>query len=91
MNTAKKPYTMPDGKTRSAGSGPWISREAVKEFLSFCESKGLKTREHPDLWTTGNYQVQFSGHWMSLLWNKSFKRFTVDRRLEQLVREFKAK
>lgn len=78
---------MPDGKTRNAGAGPWIAREDAKAFLAFCEQNGHATREHPGLMSSG-YQIQHAGHWMGLLWNKSFRRFTADRRLTLLVQSF---
>jgi len=85
----KKPHTMPDGKTRNAGAGPWIAREDAKSFLAFCEQHGHQTREHPGLNSRG-YQVQHAGHWMPLLWNSAFKRYTADRRLSLLVQSFAA-
>jgi hypothetical protein len=72
---------------RDASQGPWITSCDIEQFLTFCRSNGHQTREHPDLWTTG-YQIRLQGHWMSLLWNKSFKRYTADRRLTLLVQSF---
>ena len=85
-----KKYTMPDGKTRDASAGPWVARKDVKAFLDFCESNGHETRLHPGLWATEGHQIRHAGHWMSILWNKSFKRFTADRRLGLLVQSFAA-
>jgi hypothetical protein len=84
-----KPHTMQNGKTRSAGVGPWIAREDAKAFLTFCEKQGHRTREHPGLCSRG-YQVQHTGHWMALIWNTAFKRYTADRRLSLLVQSFAA-
>lgn len=85
----KKKFTMPDGKTRDAGAGPWIAREDVKAFLEFCRNNGHVTREHPGLMSTG-YQIRHQDHWMGLLWNKGFKRYTADRRLALIVQSFAA-
>lgn len=84
-----KRYTMPDGKTRAASQGQWIFGEDVKAFLEFCQDNGHETRKHPGLCSTG-YQVRHAGHWMGLLWNKSFRRYTADRRLSLLVQSFAA-
>ena len=81
--------TMPDGKTRSAAAGPWVAGEDIGAFLQFCRQQGRETREHPGLMSRG-YQVRHDGHWMPLLWNKSFKRYTADRRLSLLVQSFAA-
>jgi hypothetical protein len=53
------------------------------------EQHGHQTREHPGLNSRG-YQVQHAGHWMPLLWNSAFKRYTADRRLSLLVQSFAA-
>ena len=84
-----KRWTMPDGKTRNAGEGPWITRTDLQPFLAFCREHGHKTREHTDLWREG-HQIRHQGHWMSLLWNKAFVRYTADRRLSLLVQSFSA-
>lgn len=80
---------MPDGKTRAASKGPWIAAFDRAAFLAFCEAQGHETREHPGLCSNG-YQVRHQGHWMGLLWNKHFKRYTADRRLSLLVQSFAA-
>lgn len=84
-----KRWTMQDGKTRNAGQGPWIAADHVRGFLEFCRSHGYETREHPGLDSSG-YQVHHQGHWMALLWNKHWKRYTADRRLSLLVQSFAA-
>lgn len=87
--TRAKRWTMPDGKTRNAGQGPWIAREDMPAFLAFAATNGHETREHPGLYSNG-YQVQHQGHWMGLLWNKNWRRYTADRRLSLLVQTFAA-
>ena len=87
--TAKKKWTMEDGKTRAASEGPWIAREDVQQFLTFCAANGHGTRPHPDAFIDA-HQVQHKGHWMGLIWNKSFRRYTADRRLSLLVQSFAA-
>ena len=79
-----KRWTMPDGKTRNAGEGPWITSADLQPFLAFCLEHGHKTRQH------ASHQIQHQGHWMSLSWNKAFVRYTADRRLSLLVQSFAA-
>lgn len=72
---------------RDASQGPWVDRSDLSSFLKFCVANGHITREHPDPWIDG-WQVEHKGHWMSLLWNKSRKRYTADRRLSLIVQSF---
>lgn len=84
-----KKWTMPDGKTRAASQGPWIASSDIQTFVTFCERIGHKTRTFPHSGVgRGGYQVQHDGHWMALLWNNSFKRYTADRRLSLIVQSF---
>lgn len=85
----KKKWTMDNNKTRAAGEGPWIATADVIPFKEFCAEQGYAWRDHPDPWKEA-YQVRFDGQWMSILWNKNFKRYTVDRRLDAIVKAFKA-
>jgi hypothetical protein len=82
-----KRWTMPDGKTRAASQGPWIAREDMAAFKAFALGNGHEVREHPGLNCSG-YQIRHQGHWMGVLWNKGFKRYTADRRLSLLVQSF---
>lgn len=82
-------WTMPDGKTRAASEGPWIASADLNQFLAFCQANGHATREHPDPWKN-DWQVKHQGHWMSLSWNKNWKRYTADRRLALVVQSFAA-
>lgn len=77
-------------KTRDASTGPWVNMDDVRAFLSFCAQEGHKWRVHTGLYSDG-YQVLHQGHWMALLWNKSWKRYTADRRLSLLVQSFAAR
>ena len=72
-----------------AHEGPWVSRDDIKAFLAFCAENGHATREHSGLSSTG-YQVQHAGHWMGVVWNKAWRRFTADRRLSLIVQSFAA-
>lgn len=81
----KKPYTMKDGKTRDASCGPWVSLSDVAGFVSFCRQNGHAVRE-----AEKGYQVQHQGHWMGLVWNSGFKRYTADRRLSSIAQSFAA-
>jgi hypothetical protein len=85
----KKPHTMPDGKTRNACAGPWISLEDMPKFLDFCAANGHETRLHRGIDSTG-HQVKHQGHWMALPWNRNTKRYTADRRLSLIVQSFAA-
>jgi hypothetical protein len=85
----KKKWTMPDGKTRSAAEGPWIASDDIRPFLAWLTTQGIEWREHPGLMSNG-YQVRHDGHWMGLLWNKNWRRYTADRRLTLIVQSFAA-
>lgn len=82
-------YTMPDGKTRAASQGPWIAAGDIDAFAAFIESTGRQVRQHPDPFKKAK-QVHHDGHWMDVVWNKSFSRYTADRRLSLLVQSFAA-
>lgn len=81
----RRKWTMPDNKTRAASEGPWIAIEHVTAFITFCEAQGHETRKHRD-----GYQVRHAGHWMGLMHNKAFGRYTADRRLSLVVQSFAA-
>lgn len=85
----KRKWTMTNGKTRDAGTGPWVAGAQVQQFLEFCVQNGHKTRDHSDIFVHG-YQIYHNGHWMALIWNKSFMRYTADRRLSLIVQSFAA-
>lgn len=84
-----KRWTMPDGRTRNACAGPWVSSDALADFLVFCARNGHETRGHTGIGSRG-YQIRHQGHWMGLLWNKNTMRYTADRRLSLLVQSFSA-
>lgn len=85
----QRKWTMSDGVTRNAGQGPWIERSDMNEFLAFCERNGHKTRSHPNGFTDC-WQVRHDGHWMAMPWNKSWERYTADRRLSLIIQSFAA-
>jgi hypothetical protein len=74
---------------RDASKGPFISSEDLERFKVFAEKAGHKMEDHPDPFRRG-FVVQYDGHWMGLLWNKNWKRYTADSRLDPLVKAFKA-
>ena len=76
-------------EARKASEGPWIAREHINTFQVFCKEQGYEVRENPGL-LQGGFQVHHRGHWMTLSWNKSFKRYTADRRLTLVVQSFAA-
>lgn len=71
----------------SNSTGPCLEARDVPDFLGFCKGKGYNTRLHQG--PTRGYNVRFNGHWMVVLWNKSRKRFTVDSRLSEVLKEFR--
>ncbi len=79
-------WTMSDGKTRDASQGPWVGAADIESFLLFCRSNGHETR--PNAGEHRGFEVRHQGHWMGLRWNKSFDRYTADRRLTLIVQSF---
>lgn len=84
----KRKWTCSDGKTRNAGEGPWVALGNLNAFMAFCEANGHKTRVTHGIVT--RHEVFLNGHWMSLLWNKAWQRYTADRRLTLIVQSFAA-
>jgi hypothetical protein len=76
-----------NAKLRAASEGPWVASGQVDDFLAFCKTNGHETRLHPDPWIKA-HQVKHQGHWMAVIWNNSFKRYTADRRLSLIVQSF---
>ncbi|MEI2416167.1 hypothetical protein V8Z80_08275 [Orrella sp. JC864] len=65
----------------------WIASEDEAEFREFCESNGHATRDHTDPFRRG-FQVQHKGHWMGVVWNGAFKRYSADSRLSLIVQSW---
>ncbi len=76
-------------EARKASKGPWIASEQIGAFEAFCKERGHDVRENSGLLQSG-FQVRHNGHWMSVQWNKSFKRYTADSRLALVVQSFAA-
>lgn len=74
---------------RDASTGPWVSVEDKDKFLEFCKETGHETKEHSNPFTRG-YMVRHKGHWMAILYNKNWKRYTADKRLSLIVQSFAA-
>jgi hypothetical protein len=72
---------------RDASKGPWLDSKDVQAFLVFCSKKGYATRGHTNVWIDA-HQVKFQGHWMSITFNKNYKRYTADKRLSLVVQSF---
>lgn len=64
------------------------TQEQLMRFEYFLSTKAIQTRLHLGLKSNG-IQVRYGGHWMAILWNKNNKSYTVDKRLEKLLTEFK--
>jgi hypothetical protein len=84
----KKLYTKSNDKTRNARIGPWIADGQFDVFLTFCADNKHSVRAHPNPILRA-FQIRFAGHWMSFIWNKKYKRFTADHRLDHIVAHFK--
>jgi hypothetical protein len=67
----------------------FVEQGAVDEFEQFLNAHSIVTRPHPTLNTAG-FQAHHSGHWMAVVWNKNWKRYTVDSRLATFVTQFKS-
>jgi hypothetical protein len=72
---------------RDAGVGPWLESRDVQAFLVFCHKNGYVTRPHSNPWIDA-HQIKFKGHWMGIVFNKTYKRYTVDKRLSLVVQSF---
>ncbi|NCQ51837.1 hypothetical protein GW796_08080 [archaeon] len=59
----------------------------MSSFENHCNDFGYKIRPHSSLTQIG-IQVLKDGHWMGVVWNKNFKRYTVDIRMKELVDSF---
>lgn len=65
----------------------WIKRDDMAAFRAFCEANGYATRDHTGPFLDG-IQVRHNGHWMALVWNKPWKRYSADARLGLIVQSF---
>ena len=72
---------------RNPAEGPWI--DDMRAFKAHLDSRGIAHRDHPNPMQNG-VQVKHAGHWMSVLWNKHFRRYTADRRLALITQSFAA-
>jgi hypothetical protein len=75
-------------KQRNPATGPAIEENEIKLFLQWCDVNKVQHRPHTGQY---GYQIQAYGHWMVLSWNKSYKRFTADRRLAPMISAFRGK
>lgn len=67
----------------------FVLRADVPSFRAFCERNGHPTREHTDPFKDG-FQVRHKGHWMALVWSKSWNRYSADSRLGLLMQSWAA-
>lgn len=67
----------------------YIDRGQLTEFTWYLNSRGVKTRDHSSLHAQG-IQAFKDGHWMAIVWNKNWRRYTVDQRLGQFVQDFRS-
>ena len=66
-----------------------ITRQQFYLFKQFLTQRNISWREHSSHQLIDGIQVQSGTHWMSVVWNKNFRTYTVDKRLEKLLTEFK--
>lgn len=72
---------------RNPQEGPWV--DDMRAFTAYLDRRCIAHRDHTNPMQKG-IQVQHAGHWMGVLWNKHFKRYTADRRLALIVQSFAA-
>jgi hypothetical protein len=65
-----------------------IPTSDVGAFVAYLEAAGVPTRVHSSLVHNG-YQAQWDGHWMAIVWNKNNRHYAVDKRMIDLVNQFK--
>jgi hypothetical protein len=65
----------------------FIPAGKLEAFEAFASTNGHATRPHSSLYVNG-MQVKVGQHWMAVVWNKNWKRYTADIRLKQLVDAF---
>ena len=67
----------------------YIESGQLTSFTWYLNSRGVETRNHSSPYVTG-IQALKDGHWMAVVWNKNWRRYTVDRRLAEYVQDFGA-
>lgn len=65
----------------------FISDHELGNFATFLCGSGFDIRQDPNPFTNG-IQVRRNGHWMGIIWNKAWKRYTVDSRLKDLLERY---
>lgn len=66
-----------------------IAPNQLQLFKQFLTQRGTSWREHSSHQLIDGIQVQSGKHWMGVVWNKNYRAYTVDKRLEKLLTEFK--
>lgn len=69
----------------------YIARDQLDAFVAHCAGKGFVTRPYYTSTSVLPIGVQVRLHkvWYGVVYNKNFKRYTVDRRLKDFVDSFK--
>lgn len=62
----------------------FIPTSELSAFQAFAVSQGYSTRPHSSAVHLG-IQIKFGTEWMAVVWNSGFKRYTVDKRLHELL------
>ena len=65
----------------------FIPAGELDAFCDFAHNSGYDVRPHSSLYATG-IQVKVGPHWMAVVWNKNWKRYTADIRMKDLVDKF---
>lgn len=70
----------------------FIPANKLAEFVQHVHSKGFVTRPYTPSTSVlpVGVQVKVGKHWLAVVYNKNFKRYTVDIRLKDFVQSFNA-
>lgn len=85
-----KKWTTTDGKNRDYIKGQWISVNDICKFTNHLTSQGIDWIRNYGAWSDEGYKVQYRGECVLILWSKVFKGYTADRRLDDVVKQFRA-
>jgi hypothetical protein len=58
----------------------------LEAFSEFARNNGYEVRPHTSVFA--GIQVKVGPHWMAVVWNKNWKRYTADIRMKHLVDNF---
>lgn len=76
-------------KQRNPNRGPFLSIAEKVLFEKWCVVQQYNTRLRYNGCNCNGIDVRYNGHWMGVIYNKGFNRYTVDKRMAPLIEEFK--